>query len=207
MHLSILILIIMYLGTLFIKMAHMKITTLYRITGTNLLSFLFIFTFTVLFTSCVGFAEDRTYHDIYLNNTSLLSIVACLNIDSLDVNKGSYYHDNRLPNTPRYLVEINPKTEDHFEAWMGPWKKYYKNYNYIHVYIISKSTINNYSWQIIAEQGLFLVRYDLTKDDINRLETVGNEGLSTYISFPPSERMKNIHMWPPYEEVIAKYNE
>ena len=49
----------------------------------------------------------------------------------------------------------------------------------------------------------YLVRYDLRINDIYSLL---NKDGALELHFPPDERMKDIHMWPPYEEVVAQYN-
>ena len=48
----------------------------------------------------------------------------------------------------------------------------------------------------------YLVRYDLKINDIYSLL---NKDGALELHFPPDERMKDIHMWPPYKEVIVKY--
>ncbi len=49
----------------------------------------------------------------------------------------------------------------------------------------------------------YLVRYDLKINDIYSLL---NKDGALELHFPPDERMKDIHMWPPYEEVVARYS-
>ena len=49
----------------------------------------------------------------------------------------------------------------------------------------------------------YLVRYDLK---INDLYSLVNKDGAVELHFPPDERMKDIHMWPPYEEVVEKYS-
>ena len=48
----------------------------------------------------------------------------------------------------------------------------------------------------------YIVRYDLTLSNIDDL--LNSDG-ALELHFPPDERMKDIHMYPPYEEVLAKY--
>lgn len=51
------------------------------------------------------------------------------------------------------------------------------------------------------ENDEYFVRYDLTLDDIYSL---CDENGVLNISYPPSPAMKNIRMWPPYEDVIEQ---
>jgi len=76
----------------------------------------------------------------------------------------------------------------------------------ISVFIFHSDTLNKYPWETIRDNYNILVRYDLSADDIHNMEKVP-WGNFYAIPFPPSEDMKNVHMWPPYEEVIAKYKE
>ncbi len=50
------------------------------------------------------------------------------------------------------------------------------------------------------ENDLYFVRYDISIEDARKLI---NEKGELEIHFPPNERMKNIKMWPRYEEVIS----
>lgn len=52
-------------------------------------------------------------------------------------------------------------------------------------------------WEGIRDDYDILVRYDLTYDNLKVLNDT--------IPFPPTEAMKNMKMWPPYEEVVKKY--
>jgi hypothetical protein len=57
-------------------------------------------------------------------------------------------------------------------------------------YIIDVSIVENNSWQTIIDNYLVLQRYDLSLEDIQQL------GWS--LSFPPTEAMKDMKMYPPY---------
>ena len=49
---------------------------------------------------------------------------------------------------------------------------------------------------------MYLVRYDISIGDAQRL--INEEG-ELEIHFPPDERMKDIKMWPKYEDVVTRY--
>ncbi|MGM9763942.1 MAG: hypothetical protein ACI3ZQ_07980 [Candidatus Cryptobacteroides sp.] len=57
----------------------------------------------------------------------------------------------------------------------------------------------NEVWDKAVEEYDVLVRYDLSLDDLNKLRD--DKDLIT-LHYPPSTEMKDIKMWPPYEEVI-----
>ncbi len=53
------------------------------------------------------------------------------------------------------------------------------------------------------ENDLYLVRYDISIGEAQRL--INEEG-ELEIHFPPDERMKDIKMWPKYEDVVTRYD-
>lgn len=56
---------------------------------------------------------------------------------------------------------------------------------------------------IPIENDLYLVRYDISIGDAQRL--INEEG-ELEIHFPPDKRMKDIKMWPKYEDVVTRYD-
>ena len=86
-----------------------------------------------------------------------------------------------------------------FEEWIP------RNTDYIPFFIFDYSTMENAGANTIAfyNKDEYIVRYDLTISDIYFL--LNSDG-ALELHFPPDERMKDIHMWPPYEEVVARYS-
>lgn len=66
------------------------------------------------------------------------------------------------------------------------------------VFILSQDTINKYPWEEIRRTNNYLVRYDYTREQL--------EGLDYTIEYPPTPRMKDIHMYPEFS-TFYKYNE
>jgi hypothetical protein len=60
------------------------------------------------------------------------------------------------------------------------------------VYIFDAAVVENTPWEIVARDYLVLKRYDLTLEDLQRLDWK--------ITYPPTEMMKDVKQWPPYEE-------
>ena len=74
----------------------------------------------------------------------------------------------------------------------------------VSVFIFHTDTLMKYPWEDVKKGYKVLVRYDLSWEDINRMKR--EEPYYSYvIPFPPSPAMEHMHMWPPYEEVIAQY--
>ena len=189
-----------------IETEQLKIIILYNDSPMN--KYLFVSFALLVSISCesIRMGLDRTYHAISICNHYQSSISYCFNIDSVDFNKGYYYSGFRLPNSPLFVGQaILPNTKQHDELWIGSWKKYFKDFEYYSIFILDIDTLNNSSWQDIQKGNKFMVRFDLSEYDISKLETREEEGYLLTLSFPPDERMKDIHMYPPYEEVLAKY--
>ena len=58
------------------------------------------------------------------------------------------------------------------------------------VYIFNAEVVENMPWEIVARDYLVLKRYDLTLDDL--------QWLDWKITYPPTEAMKDVKMYPPY---------
>lgn len=65
------------------------------------------------------------------------------------------------------------------------------------VYIFSKDTLDTYSWEVIKQKYNVLQRYDLCLKDFNILL---NKNGYPMIVYPPSETMKGMKMYPPYNK-------
>ncbi|MDL2224545.1 hypothetical protein LJB92_04445 [Bacteroidales bacterium OttesenSCG-928-M06] len=61
----------------------------------------------------------------------------------------------------------------------------------ISIFFFDPDTLAAYDWSIIRNEYKILVRYDLSHSDLRYLEWE--------IYYPPTEKMKDIKMFPPYE--------
>lgn len=137
---------------------------------------------------------DPLYH-VYITNQSSVTIHAVLNYEVP-------YPDTSLPKTssPAYLFPINGgETSSLFEdigcATRDVFDWYPTMLDTVSIYIIGADTVALYSWDTVAKYNMYLQRYDLSLSDLEGLE---NSDCSSTLFFPPTEAMKNIHMWPPY---------
>lgn len=71
-------------------------------------------------------------------------------------------------------------------------------YDTLSVFVFHADTVHKYSWDEIRDDYNILVRYDLSKEDVKSFENYT-------IPFPPTESMRNMKMWPPYEVVTKMY--
>ena len=65
------------------------------------------------------------------------------------------------------------------------------------VFIIHGDTALTKPWKEIKEENNYIVRYDLSYNDFTNLNGC--------IPFPPTEAMRDMKMWPPYEEIREIY--
>ena len=62
----------------------------------------------------------------------------------------------------------------------------------VFIFIFDAKVVENTPWEVVAKDYLVLKRYDLTLEDLQRL--------NWKITYPPTEAMKDIKQWPPYSE-------
>lgn len=71
--------------------------------------------------------------------------------------------------------------------------RHFKGESYIyHLYIFDADTVNKYSWDEIRADYKVLKRYDLNIEN-------GLKEFKGVITYPPSEAMKDVPMFPPYQ--------
>ena len=67
----------------------------------------------------------------------------------------------------------------------------------LRLFYFHSDSIAHLGWNKIRDDYMVLVRYDLSQEDIYNLDSE--------IHYPPTDAMKDIHMYPPYEEVLKNY--
>ena len=79
------------------------------------------------------------------------------------------------------------------------FKKMFSGAQFVRVFV---SDMNDYyhprEW---CKRDSYYVRYDISLEDIQKLI---NDERELEIHYPPDERMKDIKMWPRYEDVISR---
>ena len=78
------------------------------------------------------------------------------------------------------------------ERWIQSFPK-----DTVSIFIFSKDILDKFSWFEIQSGYKILQRYDLSLEDFNRLS---NKNGVPVIDYPPSEAMKYMKMYPPYEQ-------
>jgi hypothetical protein len=62
------------------------------------------------------------------------------------------------------------------------------------IFVLDKQVFSNYSWKQICDDYMVLCRYDLSGNDL--------QFLNSTVPYPPTSEMKNMKMFPLYEEII-----
>lgn len=132
--------------------------------------------------------------DLHFENSadykiSLYSIVIIprINLDTI------IYPDTSLPyHKPTTLMDID--AHQWVEVPVGghiKWEDIYEHFgtDTISYFIFATDSLNMLGWDRIRESYNIVQRYDIGYCDLG---TFGD------MSFPPSEEMRNIKMWPPY---------
>ena len=77
------------------------------------------------------------------------------------------------------------------------------------VYIFHPDTVAKYPLEYIQQEYKVLVRYDIGADDYYKVPGTNRNKYKKWITipYPPIPSMASVHMYPPYEEVMAQYEE
>jgi len=60
----------------------------------------------------------------------------------------------------------------------------------LYLFVFDAAVIENTSWDIVVRDQLFLKRYDLTLQDLQRL--------NWQVTYPPTEAMRDVKQYPPF---------
>ena len=119
--------------------------------------------------------------------------------DALPVEEGG--PDSVAMNNPLLFI-LEPSEKSYVECFEGddPLGELfsYLPHDTLSVFVLHADTVRKYSWDEIRNSYNIVVRYDLSEEDVRSFE-------DNTIPFPPTESMRNMKMWPPYEEVKNKY--
>ena len=116
---------------------------------------------------------------------------------ALGGNYGTLYPDTLLPTTNQYIIkEIKRDSRYIYDSGIK-WEEIYSQFpkDTLSIYIFHTDTLNQYTWEEVRDNYLILNRYDLSLDDLTKLN---NKYSVPEIPYPPNERMKNMKIYPPY---------
>lgn len=103
---------------------------------------------------------------------------------------GTVYPDTLLPNGYSHAgVYRNSDITINVEGTWAEWYGYLKT-DTLCFFILNSDTLNKYPWEEIRKDYKILRRYDLSLQDLEYLEYK--------IYYPPTPKMRDIKMYPPY---------
>ena len=133
--------------------------------------------------------EDETHHyKMYVINDSdkgLFIDYSCSKYDTVYTTNGSFDPDECLLSKETTYLSVTSRTS---------WENFFArpDNDTLHLYLLDADLVS------IQMDKSIMARYDLSLQDLQHLDW--------QISFPPTEAMKNIHMWPSFETIIEKYH-
>jgi len=114
----------------------------------------------------------------------------------------SVYPDTTLPANYSYVKFIDSGPTDFYWQIRLSSKGYSSLADYfkknlpvdtLSVYFFHPDTLTKYSWEKVREDYMILKRYDMSLENLQYLD-------KKTVNYPPTESMKNIKQYPPYEE-------
>ncbi len=147
------------------------------------MSYLLLITFQLFFSACPSQFDDSI---MVYNNMEHEILV------DYGYFNGPIYPDTTLPQY-NYMHQISEKKSHMIELYYSLEKTYQiVHRDTLSFYIFHADTVKKYKWDEVRDGYKILKRYDLSLQDIKQLNK------SVY--YPPTEEMKNMKMYPPYEE-------
>lgn len=143
-------------------------------------------------TRCFYFHNESAYN-VYVSSTWYYP-----NDSTSLLTKGTWWE--YISSGKSYRFVADPEAIINFAGHSGgSWKTELEYFSYAG--ILSFFVINEECYNLLESAYTFddypvLVRYDLTIDDLERL--------NYKVEYPPTERMYGVHMYPPYELVVTK---
>jgi hypothetical protein len=149
---------------------------------------------TIFFMACKCNLTDKSY-SIFIDNKSEFVISSYLALGEIGA---TAYPDTTLFFEKKWIgYETNPNGRAYqalptftYEEWFARLSQ-----DTLSIFIFNQEVLNNYSWEQVQQDYNILQRYDLSLEDFKRLSDKNGVPVITY---PPTEAMKDMRMYPPY---------
>ena len=140
-----------------------------------------------LFVQCI---TEPNLEVLFITNKSTQIIKIYFNSE---VNHRFVYPDTLITNFQNrvYFENYLPFSERNEIISVASWRETYKNkasQDTLYLFIFASDTLAKYSWEEIRKGYKVLARYDLSLEDLERL--------NFELSYPPDNRMQGIKMYP-----------
>ncbi len=136
--------------------------------------------------SCDEKILGETFYTLTLKNNTEGSIYFV----AYDEFSALQYPDTVLPLTAPYLTKIEAKRQFKIHE-RTPWQELLSELSAdtLSIFFFADNIYEDSSWSAISNQYLILKRYDLSIDDLERV--------NFKLPYPPDETMEGIQMYPP----------
>lgn len=141
----------------------------------------------IIFCQCESLYMDRVYPIKLVNNKDYS--IGCY--FSLGGKYGTYYPDTLIPIRQDYVILDVISKEYTYDSKIE-WREIFKELpqDTLSIFIFHTDTLNKYSWEEVRNGYKILKRYDLSLQDIERL--------NYNVPYPPSPEMAKMKMYPKY---------
>ncbi len=131
--------------------------------------------------------SETEHHYITMSNTSDYDIYVDRSFDYPDT---SLKHSQNVM-TPGWHLKVDSHSDDRdVFACRSSYESWFNYIDKLIVFVFNADTLERYGWEYAKDNNLVSQRYDLSLDDLRQL--------NWRLTFPPTEEMSNIEMWPPY---------
>ena len=145
---------------------------------------LFIIT---IFSSCEG-----DYNISMKNNSPYTIHVYCKE-------KSAKFDTVDFKGTMKYVPPISQNQEDFvYGMFGGMWLKWEDHIGVLSVYIIHKDSLEKYGEDVLSDKNRYIL-YEVTGKQLDEFDSK--------LYFPPTPSMKDVVMYPSYDEIIRKVND
>lgn len=163
--------------------------------------------FLACFEGCFNYEEDELY--LWIKNMSDYDVATYFALGLEEVGYPTLYPDTSLPvkkvvyntkqnryrwveeNLYRNIIGSQMKMKI---VWLGPLHG--NQLDTLSVFIIHKDTLVKYGYDDVRENYRVIVRYDLAWEDVKKLNYI--------FPYPPTPDMKDMKMYPAYQEITSQ---
>ena len=142
-------------------------------------------------TTCVPKENENCHPAIEFSNNSDMTLYVkdegfylVDSPDPFDISKRSYFHPGQKN------IKSHSVSKDAIFSRNCLEYSFRSAIEILYIYIFDASVVENTPWEVVARDYLVLKRYDLTLEDLQLLDWK--------VTYPPTEAMKDINQWPPY---------
>ena len=152
---------------------------------------LLLVSLTCMATACVSKESENCHLAIEFSNNSDMTLYVkddsfylVDSPDPFDIRKRSYFHPGQKN------IKSHSVSKDAISS-RNCWEYSFRSaIEMLYIYVFDAAVVENTPWEVIARDYLVLKRYDLSLEDLQKLDW--------RVTYPPTDAMKDIKQYPPY---------